>query len=203
MRAEPAPLKKTERTRRRLLMALREELEEKGDFTGDRVALRAGSSPATFYNHFEGKEDAFDAAYSQLMDELVDQVAAVLRIERVQAAGLQRFASQWVSACIQFFRANQVLFGAAQAKAPVSGSIRQIYEQTEVRAIEACEDFVRRGQSAGLFRTGDARQIARVVMISSEGYHNPAVLAVADDDPLLDELARALCGMLKVEGGRP
>ena len=51
------PLRKTERTRLRLVDAVRAEIEATGGFTAEHVARRAETSPATFYNHFESKDD--------------------------------------------------------------------------------------------------------------------------------------------------
>ena len=105
-----APLRKTERTRLRLVEAVRHEIEDAGAFTAEQAARRAGASPATFYNHFGSKEDALAAAFAALMDDLVGHVETQLRVERLLELGLEAFAREWVWATARFFRTNSKTF---------------------------------------------------------------------------------------------
>ena len=198
--SEPAatrPAGKTDRTRLRLVAAVREEYEATGGFTADLVAQRAGSSAATFYNHFASKDDALHAAFSSAMGDLVDFVASQLQIERILDAGLDRFASDWVLACVGFFRDNSVVFRAAQMQLPASETLREAYRSHEQAAFEKYERFVRLGQAAQTIRAGDASAIANVMMIVSEGYNNPAVLRMKTGDSLHRELTRTVVRMLE------
>lgn len=196
--AASKPISKTERTRIKLVAAVREELENSGDFNAARVAGRAKTSPATFYNHFESKDEAFDAAYVALMDDLVRQVADGLKIELLLEIGLKAFTEQWVMGCVYFFRSNSVLFAMAQARALSSDVVQQVYLESEQRSIDHCERFVQLGQSARLFREGEARDIGRTMMILSEGYNNPAVLRMSEGDALHRELSGVLQRLLEI-----
>ncbi len=190
-------MSKTDRTRMRLVAAVRKELESVGSFNAEKVARRAKASTATFYNHFESQDEAFDAAYRALMDDLVSHVTEGLKVETLLDIGLEKFAALWVAGCVRFFRSNSVLFAIAQAKALSSAAVRQVYADSEKRAIDCCERFVRLGQSARLFRAGDARDIARAMMILSEGYNNPAVLQMAPGDALHRELSGVIARLLE------
>jgi AcrR family transcriptional regulator len=201
--AAPRPGGKTDRTRLRLVAAVRSEFEASGGFTADLVVRRAGSSPATFYNHFASKEDALIAAYSAAMDDLVEFVTRQLQIERILDAGLERFASNWVLQCVAFFRDNSVVFRAAQMQAPLSETLREVYRAHERAALEIYERFVRLGQRAQMIRPGDTSAIAYVMMITSEGYNNPAILRMDAGDALHRELSRAVVRMLEPETQGP
>ena len=63
---------KIERTRQKLVNAVRDEVNSSGDFNAELIAHRASISPATFYNHFATKDQALLAAYENVMDSLVD-----------------------------------------------------------------------------------------------------------------------------------
>ncbi len=194
------PARKSERTRQALLDALRIELQSTGSFSAESVTRRAGSSTATFYNHFDSKDEAFDAAFAMLMNELLVMVESGLSIERVLERGLSDFAEEWLRGCVQFFRANSVLFRAAQARSLLSPAIEQCYADSEQQAIRLCERFIRLGQAAGVFRSGDASAMATAMMILAEGYNNPAVLRLRASEGLHDELVRCLVQLLATTG---
>lgn len=188
--AEAAPrLRKTERTRRRLVEAVRAELERAGQFTAEQVARRAEASPATFYNHFTGKDDALAAAFAAVMDDLVAHVEGHLRIDALLERGLEGFARDWVDACVDFFRAHCMTLRAAQAQVPVSEELRAIFRSHEQAAPAHYVRFVRLGQRAGVVREGDAEAMAHALMIQNEGWNHPAVLRRARGDALHAELA--------------
>jgi AcrR family transcriptional regulator len=191
------PRRKTDRTRLSLVSAVRESVEATGGFTADRVARRAGSSPATFYNHFASKQDALRAAFEAVMDDLVRFVDAQLRIERVLESGLPSFANSWVAACATFFRANSRVFSAAQIQLPTSKALRDVYRVRESAAFETFERFIRLGQTAQVFRGGDPAAIAQAMMVTSEGYNNSGILRMQNDDALHRELTYAVTRMLE------
>ncbi len=198
--AVSGPIRKSERTRLALLNALRAELQATGSYSAESVTRRAGSSTATFYNHFESKDEALDAAFALLMSELLSMVESGLSIELVLERGLHGFGEDWLRNCVQFFRANSVLFRAAQARSLLSPAIEEIYAHSEALAISHCERFIRLGQAAGVFREGEAAAMARGMMILAEGYNNPAVLRLSAGDGLHDELVRCVVQLLATTG---
>jgi AcrR family transcriptional regulator len=189
---ENPPLRKTERTRLRLVAAVREEIEGAGAFTAELAARRAGASPATFYNHFGSKEDALCAAFSALMEDLVELVDAHLRVDRLLEVGLEAFARDWVSVTARFFRANSNTFGAAQMQMPTSKALRSIFSDGEAAALAVYERFVRLGQAARVLRAGAPGVIALAFMIANQGWNHPAVLRMKTDDDLHRELTRTV-----------
>ena len=199
--APAAPLRprKTDRTRLRLVEAARDELAASGELTAPRVARRAGSSTATFYNHFPSKDAAFVAVFAAAMDDLVDFVTAQLRIERLLDLGLAAFAEAWVLGCRDFFRANTLVFSAAQARFPASKAIRDVYREREAAAFERFRRFVELGQAARVVREGDADAIGQALMVTAEGWNNPAVARMEGDSGLARELARGVARLLAPE----
>ncbi len=194
--AQAQPLRKTDRTRIQLVSAIRESVQATGRFTADAVARSAGSSPATFYNHFASKDDALGAAFEATMDDLVAFVEERLRIERVLDLGLPAFAADWVAACAGFFRENSRVLGAAQTQLPASKALRDIYRAREAAAFERFERFIGLGQSARAIREGDTAALAHVLLVTSEGYNNPSILRMQEGDALHTELARSVVAML-------
>ena len=185
-------LSKTERTRLRLVEAVRAEIEGAGDFTAERVARRSETSPATFYNHFASKEDALAASFEAVMDDLVALVEQHLGIEPLLDRGLDAFAADWVLACAAFFRANSATLRAAQARVPGSALLRRIFREHEDAALAHYVRFVELGQRAHAIRAGDASAMAHALMIQNQGLNHPAVLRLEAGDALHRELARSV-----------
>lgn len=183
------PLRKTERTRLRLVDAVRAEIESTGGFTAELVARRAETSPATFYNHFANKDEALAASFTAVMRDLVTHVETHLRIDRLLEVGLETFARDWLMACIAFFRANSSTLDSAQAQVPASDELRHIFRDHEAAALAHYVRFVELAQKASVVREGDAAAIAHALMIQNEGWNHPAVLRPGVDEGLLAELA--------------
>ena len=191
---------KIERTRLRLVEAVRSEIQANGGtFTAETAARRAGSSPATFYNHFPSKGSALTAAYETLMRDLVAFVRGELQIDRALEQGLERFIADWLLAVSAFFAANTHVFRAAQAALPGSKEMRDVFREREAEAFECYHRFVNLGQAARLLRTGDAHAMAQVLMVTSEGWNHRSVLEMEPGSPLHRELTRSVVRMLAEE----
>ncbi len=202
LHADPPRLKKTERTRLRLVEAVRAEIERGGGFTAEQVARRAETSPATFYNHFASKDDALAAGFAAVMDDLVALVESRLRIERLLDAGLDDFAGDWVLACAAFFRANSATLRAAQARVAGSDELRRIYREHEDAALAHYVRFVTLAQRAHAVRAGDAEAMARAFMIQNQGLNHPMVLRLEPGDALHRELTRQVVRQLEADDDR-
>ncbi|MBB83305.1 MAG: hypothetical protein CL931_05775 [Deltaproteobacteria bacterium] len=189
-------LPKAERTRLRLVQAVRDEIGSTGAFTADLAARRAGSATATFYNHFPSKEVALQAVYGELMEELVESVERMLRIERVLEVGLDAFVGEWVLGVASFFRRNARVFSAAQVALPDSKAMREIFRDREAVALEAYARFVRLGQAARVLREGDVAAMAQVMMVTSEGWLHPSVQTIEAGDAFHTELTGSVVRML-------
>ena len=189
-------LPKAERTRLRLVQAVRDEIGSTGAFTADLAARRAGSATATFYNHFPSKEVALQAVYVELMEELVESVERMLRIERVLEVGLDAFVGEWVLGVASFFRRNARVFSAAQVALPDSKAMREIFRDREAAALEVYARFVRLGQAARVLREGDVAAMAQVMMVTSEGWLHPSVQTIEAGDAFHTELTGSVVRML-------
>jgi AcrR family transcriptional regulator len=179
------------KTRARLVAATVDEVAASGSFTAERVAHRAGTSPATFYVHLPSKDVALAAAFSQVLDELNHEVEAGLRIELLLDDGLARLCEAFVASAVQFFTDRSRVFRCALARLPESRELRRIYRDHEESALAATLRFVERGQAAGRVRAGDARVIATSTLVLCQGLNNP-LLRGQRSGPLLLEQARAL-----------
>jgi AcrR family transcriptional regulator len=187
---------KLERTRQKLVNAIREEIDVSGDFTAERVARRAGTSPATFYNHFASKDDALFAAYDALMIDLTATVVQCCRIESLLDAGLRRFASHWLVTTAAFFAGNAALFRLAQAAIERSREMRDLFRHHEEQVIQVFRRFIELGQAAQVIRSGDSLAMAQVLAVVSEGWYHPLILRIQPGSPLHDEMTSALVRVL-------
>ena len=187
---------KLERTRHKLVQALREEIGETGNFTAERVAARAGTSPATFYNHFDTKDDALVAAYQALMADLSQLVARRCQIENLLDEGGREFVSNWLLQTAEFFAGNSRLFRLAQAAIERSRELRELFRRQEESVIEVYRRFIELGQSAGLIRDGDSLAMAQVLVVITEGWYHPLIQRLEPGSPLHAEMTGALTRML-------
>ncbi|MGH0029810.1 MAG: TetR/AcrR family transcriptional regulator [Myxococcota bacterium] len=185
-------MSKSERTRARLAAATREEIAAAGSFTAERVAVRAEVSAGTFYAHFPTKNDALAAAFSRVLDDLVDYVDAEVTVERLLEDGLEACCRRWAGGMAGFFAQNSLVFRAAQAAMSGSAALRETYRQHESAAFERYRRFLSLGQNAGAVRRGDVEVLVRALMVLTQAFHNPLLFGSDEDDPVFDELARAL-----------
>jgi AcrR family transcriptional regulator len=192
-------LGKLERTRQLLVSAIREEIDTTGDFTAERVTQRAGTSTATFYNHFASKDDALLAAYDALMCDLKATVVECCRIETLLDAGLRHFASRWLMTTAAFFAGNAALFRLAQASIERSREMRDLFRHHEEQVIQVFRRFIELGQSAQVVRPGDSLAMAQVLAVVSEGWYHPLIQKIQPGSPLHDEMTGALVRVLARE----
>ncbi|MEH6558064.1 MAG: TetR/AcrR family transcriptional regulator [Oceanicoccus sp.] len=190
---------KFERTREKLVSAIRDEVRESGDFTADLVAKRSGSSSANFYNHFATKDEALIAVYDQLMSDLVALVSDQCKIERLLDEGVQPFMAGWVLRTAQFFADNAALFRLAQSAFGRSKSLRHLFKKYEAAVTEIYRRFIELGQAAGQIRGGDQDTMAQMLTVFSESWHHSLVQQLEAGDPLHDELSQALVRMVSTD----
>jgi AcrR family transcriptional regulator len=110
-------------TRRRLAEAALELFEEDGyaAVTADAIAKRAGANRATFYLHYASKAEVV----LELMDEMDDQVMAVIAPAgalRDPGAGEVR---AWLTDMVGFFERNRALIDAHHQAMPVEPQVAQ------------------------------------------------------------------------------
>lgn len=200
--ADAAATGKLERTRRRLVLSIRQQIAVSGNFSGEQAAARAGTSVATFYNHFDSREDALIAAYASLMDDLVALVGEHCRIERLLDLGLQEFLAAWLESATAFFRANSALFRLAQGATTTSRGMRDVFRRNESRVLEHYSRFIELGQAASLIRAGDRRSMAEVLLVLSESWNHPLMRRAEPGNPLHQEWTASLVRILAPEDSR-
>ena len=194
--ALPFTTGKLQRTRQKLVHAIREEIAVSGRFSAETVTQRAGSSTATFYNHFATKDDALTAAYEQLMGELVEMVNEKCHIERLLDIGLRELVDSWVLRSAEFFCLNAPLFRVAQAAIERSKPMRDVFRQHEATVIEMYRRFIERGQAASLIRPGDPEAMAQMITVVSESWTHPLVQRLEPGSALHQELTESVVRML-------
>ncbi|SEM50525.1 TetR/AcrR family transcriptional regulator [Streptacidiphilus jiangxiensis] len=180
-----------EQTRRRLLDAVREVLEET-DYaaaTVDEIVRRAGASRATFYVHFRSKAEAAAA----LLDRVTPSdrgVYATLPKALGTRAGLRR----WLEASLGWYEAHARLLAALNEAMAVEGTVARGRSAAVERLVEALPEY--------LERCGDpARARVRLQLLLRQ-FHQVAMDTVVqgawqpDRDLLLDELAGAWWAVL-------
>ncbi len=193
----PTPrLGKSARTRLRLVDAVRREIEDAGAVHAEAVARRAESSPATFYNHFSSKDDAVLAAFDATMQDLVEVVREGLDVSLALEMGLEEFLRAWTWSCIEFFRANSLVFGAARALSPSSREMRRLFEAREAESLELYVRFVRLGQHAQMIAGEEPDVLGELFMLTCQGWNHPRFLRTEQGSALHEELTRSVHAML-------
>lgn len=187
---------KASRTYQKLVEATAAEIAASGSFSAERVAARANTSPATFYAYFANKDVALAAAFTRVLDRLVEWLETTLRVEVLLELGLRRFCRDFVVGATGFFTRESLVFRCALARLPESRALRGAYREHEQVAFHHYEHFIALAQTAGKVRGGDPTQVARALLVLTQGLNNPTALGLDADDPLLRELADALVALL-------
>jgi len=187
---------KARRTYQKLVEATSAEIAANGSFSAERVAARAGASPATFYAYFATKDVALAAAFSLVLDRMVDWLQETLSIEALLERGMQEFCREFVRGVTDFFTRESLVFRCALARLPENRAVRDAYREHERLAFQHYQRFVELAQSAGKARRDDPARMARALLVLTQGLNNPTVLGAPADDPLLKELADTLARLL-------
>ena len=74
---------KARRTWNGLVSATCAEIGATGSFSADRVAARAGASPATFYAYFASKDAALTAVFSRALDSMLAVIDESMTVEHL------------------------------------------------------------------------------------------------------------------------
>ena len=193
----PAAPGKFEKTRLKLVSAIRAEIRASGDFNAEQVARRSKSSAANFYNHFGTKDAALAAAYEQMMGELEALLAQQCSIETLLDEGMAPFMANWVLRSAAFFAEHAALFRLTQAGFGRSKVLRDLFRKYEASIIEIYRRFIELGQAANLIRAGDQLTMARMLVVFSESWHHSLVQKLTPGDTLHDELTLALVKILE------
>ena len=182
---------KAQRTFDRLAKATLDEICENGSFTAEQVAKRANSSPATFFNYFPTKEDAVAASFAIAMDELMIVAEQGLRIEQLLDDGLDQVCTDFTDRCIHYFRDYALVFRVALTLLPHHKTIRDSFRDRQSATIQHYRRFIDLGQKSGHIRQGDAATMADALLVMTQGFNNPMLIA-RNDSALNREIAQTL-----------
>ncbi|WP_084713512.1 TetR/AcrR family transcriptional regulator [Streptacidiphilus rugosus] len=182
-----------ELTRKRLLDAVREVLEET-DYaaaTVDEIVRRAGTSRATFYIHFRSKAEAAAA----LLDRVTPSdrgIYATLPKALTSPASLRR----WLAASLAWYESHARLLAALNEAMAVEGTVARGRSAAVERLVDAVPDY--------LARTGDPVRARIRLQLLLRQFHQVAMDTVVQDgwrpdrEILLDEMT---AGWWAVLGG--
>ena len=165
---------KAQRTFDRLAAATLAEICEKGGFTADAVARRAGSSPATFFSYFPSKDAALAAAFSLALDELVVVAEQGLRIDDLLDRGVEPVCADFVEDVVAYFTRYALAFRAALVQLPQSKSIRDSFRDRQAQVLAHYARFIELGQKSGFVRQGNTETMANALMVMTQGLNQPA-----------------------------
>ena len=186
-RREQRRLQHQDLSRAQLLDAAEEVFGRKGfhDATLKEVAELAEFSVGSVYSFFDNKDDLFRQIFVRRGDEFMPALRAVLRADDgTPAEQLHRL----VDFEIGFFREHP-RFGRLflrYSSATSASADREVDAATSANYDESMRlqaDLFRRGQDAGVFRTGDPQVLARLFSGLMSAYQalDPAVVSDAAD----------------------
>ncbi|MEP5764858.1 MAG: TetR/AcrR family transcriptional regulator [Halieaceae bacterium] len=187
---------KLERTRQRLLQAIREEAQASGNFSAEQVAARAGISTATFYNHFATKDEALLAAGEGLLGEMLDMVREQCSIEKLLDQGLYDFAYAWLERAIPIFSNDASLLRLLGAATERSDDLKALARRHQESLLEVYARFIELGQAASVVRPGDKDVIARVLLVTAESWNHPLMQRLEPGSAFHHEMSQTLARIL-------
>ncbi|MFD9125264.1 TetR/AcrR family transcriptional regulator [Kitasatospora sp. NPDC059571] len=196
----PASLRSEYRelTRKRLLTAVREVLEET-DYaaaTVDAIVKRAGTSRATFYLHFRSKAEAAAA--------LLDQVTPSdrgLYATLPTALGSREGLRRWLEQSLAWYESHARLLAALNEATAVEGSVALRRSASVQRLVDSLAGYLDRFEDA-------ARARVRLQLLLRQ-FHQVAMDTVVqaawlpERELLLDEMVATWWAALGEDGPRP
>ncbi|WP_084724542.1 TetR/AcrR family transcriptional regulator [Streptacidiphilus melanogenes] len=175
-----------ELTRKRLLEAVREVLEET-DYaaaTVDEIVRRAGASRATFYVHFRSKAEAAAALLERVTPSDRGLYATLPKALRTRA-GLRR----WLELSLGWYEEHARLLAALNEAMAVEGTVAERRSAAVERMVEALPEYLDHSEDP-------ARARVRLQLLLRQ-FHQVAMDTVVqqawqpDRDVLLDEMTAA------------
>ncbi len=147
-----------ENKRARIVAAARAEFAQKG-YHGtsiDAIIERAEVARATFYFHFKGKRDVFEAALEELIALVYHSLPPIVPTEEVGPQAL-RNVERVLAALIEDGDLARILL--LEGFGPDDES-REKIRRLQARLVEYAEETLRLGQELQMVRAGDVRVMA-------------------------------------------
>lgn len=183
---------KARRTYDALVLATRDTIAETGVFSIEEAAGRAKVSQATFYSYFSSKDMALAASLNSVLADLNEAAAVPLRVERLLETDLRTVLRELVLAVVHSFRRYVLVFRVAIARLPECKPMRDMFRERQDDAVAMFHRWITLGQAAGRVRHDDVDRLSTALLITLQGYNNPILLRLADDDPVIEDLVDML-----------
>ena len=172
-----------EKIRKRLLAAIEEALEEGrtyNDLTIAWLVAEAKISRATFYTYYEDKGDLLGALSEHVVTDMID--AGQLWWSLPPQASKADLREAILRLC-ESYRRYRALWGAVVESAAYDPRVREQYEQTIAKAIDALAEYIRAGQEAGSITSelDPADTAAWITWMGERGLHQ-LVSPATDED---------------------
>lgn len=190
------PVGKLERTRQRLVRAIREEVNATGNFSAETVAARAGISTATFYNHFSTRDAALLVSSETVLGELMEIVRDQCCIEKLLDQGLYDFAYGWVERAIPIFRNDACLLRLLGAATGGCAEMKALARRHQDGLLGIYTRFIELGQAASVIRQGDNTAIAQVLLVTAESWNHPLMQQLEPGSAFHHEMTETLARIL-------
>ncbi|WP_084729274.1 TetR/AcrR family transcriptional regulator [Streptacidiphilus neutrinimicus] len=172
-----------ELTRKRLLEAVREVLEET-DYaaaTVDEIVRRAGASRATFYVHFRSKAEAAAALLERVTPSDRGLYATLPKALRSKA-GLRR----WLELSLGWYQEHARLLAALNEAMAVEGAVAERRSAAVERMVEALPEYLARCEDPARARVRLQLLLRQFHQVAMDTVVQPAWQP--DRDVLLDEM---------------
>jgi len=183
-----------------LLAAAERLLHEQGvpALNSTAVAAEAGVATGTFYSYFADKDAVLAALFARGLDDIGAAVRRLLTADALLDHGLQVTLTAAVDAVLAGYRQHSTVIRAALGRIPDSELLRGVYWQRHEQAVEALEQFLRRGATAGLIGDRDPAPMAAALLMIVQSLNHPVVLAGSrrDSKAIAAEIVRALVALL-------
>ncbi|MGI9612637.1 MAG: TetR/AcrR family transcriptional regulator [Acidimicrobiales bacterium] len=182
---------RSRRTRAALITAVHKHLETRGTFTAADIAADVGCTVGTFWAHFENKDDAIAAAFSEALDELVTLTGIIFGdgprgLKSSAPHERQQWASEAIDQLIGYFASKALLYRLAISRLPEHRPIREAYRRAEAATVTLATEAL----------PGPDEQADGEALVSfCQGINNPIVLRSKRDDRVRERLGLALTAL--------
>lgn len=187
---------RAQETRRGLVRAAIQTIQETGSLNPEQVAKRARVSPATFYTHFSNKDVALTAVVGEVVDILNSLAESLLGPERLLDLGLERVLHDFARSSRDVYVDHFAVIRLAQTRIHQHRPMRDAFLERQATGLEILETFLARGVKAGLIRPLDISPAAVTLMAALQSLNNRLVF---ESDDYLDHLTTMLVSLLAPE----
>jgi AcrR family transcriptional regulator len=154
--------------------------------TMSAIAKEMGGSKGTLWSYFNSKEDLLAAVIDSAAAAFQSSMGAILDTEKDIRMVLTRFCETFLgrisrpeAIALQRFIVSQV------DRFPEIG--RVFYEHAPAINHATLSDFFKRQMAAGVLRTGDPNDAARMLLdLCTAGYHDRVLYGVETQDPAIE-----------------